>query len=183
MPLSSKDVRKLKVGDKVELSGTIFTARDKAHLYLLESSEFDEKLKNGVIYHCGPIVKKDGSSIRIISAGPTTSERLSLYAPEVIKKYSIKGIIGKGGMDKKTLMTMKKHGCVYLAAIGGMGAFIASSIKNVKAVYKEEFGMPEAIYEMDVEDMPLIVAMDARGNSIYDRVLKSSLREFEELIK
>jgi len=172
----------LKIGDKVELSGTLFTARDKAHLYLLESNGLKEKLKNGIIYHCGPIVKKELFGYKIISAGPTTSERLSLYAPEIIKKYKIKAIIGKGGMDKKTSQAMKKYGCVYFAAIGGIGTLIASSIKKVNNVYKEEFGMPEAIYELEVENMPLIVAMDTKGNSIYEDVLKSSKKEYRKLI-
>ena len=161
-------MRKLKTGDKVELSGVIFTARDKAHLYLLESRF--QKLENGIIYHCGPIVKDN----KVVSAGPTTSERLSLYAPDIIKKYRIKAIIGKGGMDNNTLKAMKEHGCVYLAAIGGAGALIASKIKSIKNIYKKEFGMPEAIYELEVENMPAIVAMDSKGNSIYENILKHS---------
>jgi len=172
----------LKVGDKVELSGTIFTARDKAHLYLLESDELKDKLNDGVVYHCGPIVKKGISGYEVVSAGPTTSERLSLYEPEVIKKYRIKGVIGKGGMDKNTLAAMRKHGCVYFAAIGGAGALIASSIKKVVNVYKEEFGMPEAIYELYVENMPLVVAMDTKGKSIYEDVLESSGKIHDKLI-
>ncbi len=182
MPLPEKEIRKLKVGDKIELSGTIFTARDKAHLYLLESDELKDKLKEGIIYHCGPIVKKGVFGSEVISAGPTTSERLSLYSPQVIKKYKIRAIIGKGGMDKKTLQAMKKYGCVYFAAIGGIGALTASSIKKVKNVYKEEFGMPEAVYELEIENMPLIVAMDARGNSIYEEVLRSSGKNYKRLI-
>lgn len=182
MPLSEREIKKLKIEDRIELSGTIFTARDKAHLYLLESDELKEKLTNGIIYHCGPIIKKGLFDYKIISAGPTTSERLSLYSPKIIKKYKIKAIIGKGGMDKKTSQAMKKHGCVYLAAIGGAGALIASAIKKVKNVYKEEFGMPEAIYELEVENMPLIVAMDAKGNSIYEDVLRSSGKNYKKLI-
>lgn len=182
MPLSEEKISKLKIGDKIELSGTIFTARDKAHLYLLKSDELKEKLRDGIIYHCGPIVKKELFSYKIISAGPTTSERLSLYAPEIIKKYKIKAIIGKGGMDKKTLQAMKKYGCVYLAAIGGAGALIASTIKKVKNIYKEEFGMPEAIYELEIENMPLIVAMDAKGNSVYEGVLESSEKIYKKLL-
>jgi len=166
--LEEKQVRELKIGDKVELSGIIFTARDKAHLYLLESRF--QKLENGIIYHCGPIVKDN----KVVSAGPTTSERLSLYAPDIIKKYRIKAIIGKGGMDNNTLKAMKEHGCVYLAAIGGAGALIASKIKSIKNIYKKEFGMPEAIYELEVENMPAIVAMDSKGNSIYENILKHS---------
>lgn len=176
--MSEENIRKLKTGDKVELSGIIFTARDKAHLYLLKSDEFKDRLLNGVIYHCGPIVKEN----RVISAGPTTSERLSLYAPEVIKKYKIRAIIGKGGMDESTLKAMKKFGCTYFAAIGGCGALIADSIKEVKGVYKEEFGMPEAIYELEVKDMPLIVAMDSKGNSIYDKVLESSWKKVRKMM-
>ena len=166
--MEEKQVRELKIGDKVELSGIIFTARDKAHLYLLESRF--QKLENGIIYHCGPIVKDN----KVVSAGPTTSERLSLYAPDIIKKYRIKAIIGKGGMDNNTLKAMKEHGCVYLAAIGGAGALIASKIKSIKNIYKKEFGMPEAIYELEVENMPAIVAMDSKGNSIYENILKHS---------
>ena len=147
----------------------------------MEKDELKEKLENGVIYHCGPIVKKR-LSYKIIAAGPTTSGRLSLYTPEVIKKYKIRAIIGKGGMDKGTLEAMKKHGCVYLAAVGGAGALIASKIKKVKAVYKEEFGMPEAIWELEVESMPLIVAMDAHGKSIYDDVLKDSGERLSKLL-
>lgn len=149
---------------------------------MLESGELKEKLSNGIIYHCGPIVKKGVFGNRVISAGPTTSERLSLYAPEVIKKYKIKAIIGKGGMDKRTLQAMKRYGCVYFAAIGGVGALIASSIKKVKNVYKEEFGMPEAIYELEIEDMALIVAMDSKGRSIYGDVLESSGKIHDKLI-
>lgn len=149
---------------------------------MLELDELKEKLSNGVIYHCGPIVKKELFGYKIVSAGPTTSERLSLYTPEVIRKYKIKAVIGKGGMDKKTSQAMKKYGCVYLAAIGGAGALIASFIKKVVNVYKKEFGMPEAIYELKVEDMPLIVAMDAKGNSIYGDVLKDSEEAYNRLL-
>ncbi len=164
------------------MSGTIFTARDKAHVYLLESKEFLHRLKDGVIYHCGPIVMKDDHGTKVISAGPTTSERLSLYAPDVIRKYRVRGIIGKGGMDKKTLMAMKKYGCVYFSAIGGIGALIAASVKGVKGVYKEEFGMPEAIYEIEIEDMPLMVAMDAKGDNLYEVVLRMSGKRLDRLL-
>ncbi len=182
MPLTEKKIRKLRVGNKVELSGIIFTARDKAHLYLLKTNDFKESLERGVIYHTGPIVKNALFGYKIISAGPTTSERLSLYAPKLIKKYKTRAIIGKGGMDKKTLQAMKRYKCVYLAAIGGAGALMASSIKKVKKVYKKEFGMPEAIYELEVENMPLIVAMDSRGNSVYKNVLESSEKSYRKLV-
>jgi len=172
--LREADIRTLKAGDKVELSGTIFTARDKAHLYLLGCDEMKDKLSGGVVYHCGPIIQKGDPGIRIISAGPTTSERMSLYAPQLLKKYRIRAMIGKGGMDSDTLDAMERYGCVYLAAVGGAGALIAASVRKVVNVYKEEFGMPEAIYALEVRDMPLIVAMDAKGNSIYENVLRIS---------
>lgn len=181
--MSKQDVNRLKVGDKVELSGTIFTARDKAHLYLLDSDGMKGMLSGGIIYHCGPIVRKGNQGYSIVSAGPTTSERMSLYAPDVIRRYAIKGIIGKGGMDKKTSEAMKKYGCVYLAAVGGTGALIASSIKRIANVYKEEFGMPEAIYELKVEGMPLIVAMDSKGSSIYDDILRISGKNKKKLME
>lgn len=146
---------------------------------MLESDELKDKFLNSVIYHCGPIV---ASGNKIVSAGPTTSERLSLYAPDVIKKYKLKAIIGKGGMDKKTLDAMKKYGCVYFAAIGGCGALVASAIKKIVNVYKEDFGMPEAIYELVVKDMPLVVAMDAKGHSIYEDVLELSREAYNKLI-
>jgi len=142
-----------------------------------------DKLANGIIYHCGPIINKENSEIKIISAGPTTSERLSMYAPEIIKKYKIKAIIGKGGMDNNTLQALKKYGCVYLAATGGAGALIANTIKKVKNIYKEtEFGMPEAIYELEVEKVPLVVAMDSRGDSIYENIFNDSQKKYKKLV-
>ncbi|HZX45368.1 MAG TPA: FumA C-terminus/TtdB family hydratase beta subunit [Candidatus Nanoarchaeia archaeon] len=174
--------RKMELGSRVMLSGSIFTARDKAHKFLLESDELKEEITGGVIYHCGPIVKRGFLSSKIVSAGPTTSERLSSFTPELIKKYKIKAIIGKGGMDDDTLAALKKYGCVYLAAIGGAGALIAERIRSVINTYKEqEFGMPEAIYELEVEDMPLVVAMDAKGNSLYKTVFLQSLSKKQNL--
>ena len=141
-----------------------------------------DRLANGIIYHCGPIIKKIENINKIISAGPTTSERLSIYSPEIIKKYRIKAIIGKGGMDENTLRAMKEFGCVYLAATGGAGAFIATKIIKIKNIYKEEFGMPEAIYELEVEKVPLIVAMDSRGNSIYENIFNDSQKKYKKLV-
>ena len=141
-----------------------------------------DRLANGIIYHCGPIINKENSEIKIISAGPTTSERLSMYAPEIIKKYRIKAIIGKGGMDENTLRAMKEFGCVYLAATGGAGALIATKIIKIKNIYKEEFGMPEAIYELEVEKVPLVVAMDSKGNSIYENIFNDSQKKYKKLV-
>ncbi len=167
------DFTKLKAGDKISLSGTIFTARDKAHLFLLEN-DFD-KIRNSIIYHCGPIIKDN----KVIAAGPTTSSRLNPYTPELIKKYNIRAVIGKGGMNKDVLSAMKGR-AVYFAAVGGAGLVYAKNM-NVKDVYKQEFGMPEAIWEFEVKDFPVIVAMDAHGNSIYENVLLKSRDVLESL--
>ena len=161
-----EDVTQLKVGDVVQLSGTIFTARDTAHKYVIE--EDFNKIRNAVIYHCGPIVKNN----KIVSAGPTTSARLNIYTPKLIEKYGIKAIIGKGGMGKETLEALKGN-AVYLSAFGGCGALYAECM-NVIGCDKKEFGMPEAIWKLEVKDMPLIVTMDSKGNSLYEEIRAKS---------
>ena len=164
----------LNVGDKINLNGTIFTARDKAHLFFLDEN-FD-KIKNGIIYHCGPIVK---DSV-VVAAGPTTSTRMNPFTPKLIEKYGIKAIIGKGGMDKGVLEALKGK-AVYFSAVGGAALVYARGM-NVKNVYKlEEFGMPEAIWELEVKDFPVICTMDSRGNSVYDDILGRSKKELELL--
>ena len=170
-----KEVLKLEIGDKVLLDGTIFTARDKAHEFLL-NNDF-EKIRNAVIYHCGPIIKDN----KVISAGPTTSTRMNAYTPELIEKYGIKAIIGKGGMNTKVLNALKGK-AIYLAAIGG-AAVIYAKASHVKALYKPEFGMPEAIWELEVKDFPVIVTMDSKGNSIYEDVYEKSKSAFLKLIQ
>lgn len=167
------DFTKLKAGDRFLLSGTIFTARDKAHLYLLENHL--EKITGSIIYHCGPIIKDS----EVIAAGPTTSSRLNAYTPKILEKYNLKAIIGKGGMDSTVLEALKGK-AVYFAAVGG-AALIYAKKMTVKAVHKAEFGMPEAIWELVVKDLPLIVAMDARGNSLYDEILESSKSILESI--
>ena len=169
------DFTKLNVGDKVLLNTTIFTARDKAHSFLLE--ENFQNIKEGIIYHCGPIVKDN----KVIAAGPTTSARLNPYTPEIIKKYNIKAIIGKGGMDKDVLEALKGK-AVYFSAIGGAALVYAISMK-IKNVYKEEFGMPEAIWELVVKDFPVIVTMDSKGNSLHDEILNNSRDELNKILK
>ena len=165
-PLKVEDILGLKVGDEILITGTIFCARDRAHEFFLKE-EF-EKIKGGVIYHCGPIIKDN----KVVSAGPTTSNRMSIFTPKLIEKYGIKAIIGKGGMDDSVKEALRGK-AVYLSAIGGAGALYADKIKVV-GVDKEEFGMPEAIWEFSVKEFPVIVTMDAHGNSVYDEVLKKS---------
>lgn len=174
MNIDEIDFTKLHVGDKLNLTGTIFTARDKAHLFFLD--ENFPQIKNGVLYHCGPIIKDNTA----IAAGPTTSNRISAYTPQVIEKYGVRAIIGKGGMDKSVLDAMKSK-AVYLAAVGGAAIVYAKAIK-VKNVYKlQEFGMAEAIWEFEVKDFPVIVTMDSHGKSIYDDVKNKSEEKLKKL--
>lgn len=174
-PLGLADIKKLNAGDMVLLSGTVFTARDRAHLFLLQN-DF-EKIKGGVIFHCGPLIK-DGKAV---SAGPTTSSRMNKYTPKIIEKQGIRAIIGKGGMDKSVLSALEGK-AVYFSAFGGAGAIYAKAIK-VKNVYNPEFGMPEAMWEFEVLDFPLMVSMDSKGKSLYDAVYKKSGKVFQKLIK
>lgn len=166
-PISEKDVRSMKAGETVYITGTIFTARDQAHKKGISDKPLE--LNGAVIFHCGPLVKKTASGWEVVSAGPTTSSRMNALQPEFIKTFGTRVIIGKGGMDGKVLEALKAQGCVYLAMTGGCGALAAARIKRVKSVkWLEEFGEPEALWEFEVEKFgPLIVAMDANGNSLY----------------
>lgn len=174
-PLSAEDIAQLKVGDEILLSGTIFTARDKAHKHILEN-DFS-KIANGIIYHCGPIVKEN----RIISAGPTTSSRMNPYTPKVIEKYAVRAIIGKGGMDSDVLRALRGK-AVYLSAVGGAGVLYAN-LMHLKNVFLSEFGMPEAVWELEVRDFPAIVSMDSHGNSLYEEIKTKSREKLLEMIK
>lgn len=177
-PLSEDDVRSLRCGDKVELSGTLVTARDAAHKYLIEGGASPCDLN--VIYHCGPIVKDN----TVLSAGPTTSIREEPYEAWVISKFGVRAVIGKGGMGDKTLKALKDYGCVYLSAIGGGGALVAKSIRKVKAVHMlEELGSPEAFWELEVEDLPLFVSMDSHGLSIHEKIKTQSHYRLGELVR
>jgi fumarate hydratase class I len=187
VPISDEEIRKLKVGDEVLLSGVIVTARDQAHKLMIEEKPdfIREYLKESVIYHCGPIVRKnDDGSWSFVSAGPTTSIREEPYQADVICEYNVRGVIGKGGMREKTLEGLKKCGAVYFHAVGGAGTLIANSVKQVKTVFKlEEFGSPEAFWVIEVEDFPVIVTMDSHGNSLHEKILEQSGKKVEELIK
>lgn len=183
-PLKEEEIKKLKIGDTVELSGTIYTARDMAHKFLVEKKPklFKKLLENSVLYHCGPIVRKKGGKWQVIAAGPTTSIREEPYEADVIKGYRIRAVIGKGGMGKKTQKALKKYGGVYLSAVGGAAVLLAKSIIKVSNVYKLEFGLPEAFWELEVKNMPLIVTMDGHGNSMHYDIEKTSKRQLKKLI-
>ncbi len=166
------DVSKLKAGDDILLSGIIATARDRAHEYLINNKV---DLQTNVIYHCGPIAKDK----KIVSAGPTTSYRMNNMQKKVIEKYGLKGVIGKGGMDTNIFSD-----CIYLAALGGGGAILANSILRVKKVLMlKEFGGAEAIWILEVRNFPVKVAIDIKGNNLYDRIKERSSIKYNQLIK
>lgn len=181
-PMTEEQVRKLKAGDIVLLSGTVFTGRDEVHKYLHKGGDL-EILRNGVIYHCGPVVLEEGGKYRIVAAGPTTSIREEPYQADVIKRYGVKAVIGKGGMGAKTLTACKEHGCVYLHAIGGAAQIYAQCVQNVPQVFlKEKFGSPEAVWEMQVKDFPAVVTMDAHGRSLHQEVSDESKAHLGEVL-
>ena len=172
-PLTEEQVRSLKVGDVVLVSGRMYTGRDAVHSYLMKH-EPPVDLRGSVLYHCGPVVVKDGDGWRVTAAGPTTSIREEPYQGEVIKRYGVRAVMGKGGMGAKTLAALKEHGAVYLNAIGGAAQFYAQSITAVDGVSLMEFGSPEAMWHLTVDGFPAIVTMDAHGNSLHKDIEQES---------
>jgi fumarate hydratase class I len=172
-PLSEDAVRRLRVGDLVLVTGVIYTARDAAHHYLVKhDSPVD--LRGQVLYHCGPVVLKEGETWRVTAAGPTTSIREEPYEAEIIRRNGIRVVMGKGGMGQQTLEALKQHGAVYLNAIGGAAQFYARCIEAVEGVDLLDLGPPEAMWHLRVKDFPAIVTMDASGNSLHTKVSDAS---------
>ncbi len=183
-PITEEQVRALKVGDPVSISGVVFTGRDAVHKYLHEGGELPEGvcLEGGVIYHCGPVVVRDAKGDwQVTAAGPTTSIREEPYQAGIMKKFAGRGVIGKGGMGPKTLDGCKENGNVYLHAIGGAAQVLAEHIVKVRKVYfLEEFGSPEAIWELEVDRFPAVVTMDSHGQSLHAKVAEASQAALEE---
>ncbi len=177
-PFTEAQVRALKVGEEVLISGIVFTGRDAVHKYLHEGGALPPgvSLRDGIIYHCGPVMMKQADgSYRCTAAGPTTSIREEPYQWQIIRDFGVRGVIGKGGMGEKTLAACKEHGCVYLHAIGGAAQVLAECVKRVRNVYfAEEFGSPEAIWELEIENFPAVVTIDAHGNSLHKEVMAAS---------
>ncbi len=167
-PLDNSTIEKLKAGDKVRISGILYTARDAAHKRLIEMVESGKNLpfdvKGQLLYYVGPTPAKPGQVIG--SAGPTTSYRMDTYAPTLIK-MGLKGTIGKGSRSKEVINAMKEYKAVYFAAVGGAAALIAKTIKKVEIIAFEDLG-PEAIRKMEVENFPAIVVNDTKGSDLYD---------------
>jgi fumarate hydratase subunit beta len=180
-PISKAAISRLKVGDEVAITGVLFTGRDAVHKYLHEGGQLPPgvNLKDGVLYHCGPVVIKDEEGKwKCVAAGPTTSIREEPYQWQVIRDLGLRGVIGKGGMGEKTLEACKKYGCAYLHAIGGAAQVLAQCIQRVPNVYlMDKFGAPEAIWEFEVVNFPAVVTMDAHGNSLHKEVFAASQAE------
>ena len=185
-PFTEEKIRALKLGDEVAITGTVFTGRDAVHKYLHDGGRLPPgvNLKNGILYHCGPVVIKDSQgNWKCVAAGPTTSIREEPYQWQVIRDLGLRGVIGKGGMGDKTLEACKQYGCVYLHAVGGAAQVLAECVKRVRNVYMmEQFGAPEAIWEFDVENFFAVVTMDSHGNSLHRDVLAASRAELAKYL-
>lgn len=167
-PLSKEEIKKLKAGDNVYITGIIYSARDAAHqrIYdaLVKNKEVPFTLKNNVIYYMGPTPAKEGKIIG--SAGPTTSSRMDKYTPLLLDR-GLAGMIGKGYRSKEVIDSMIKNKALYFAAIGGAGALLSKCIKKSKVIAYEDLGT-EAVHELYVENFPVIVAIDSDGNNLYE---------------
>ncbi len=186
LPVSEESIRNLKVGDFLELSGRMITGRDAAHKWLMEDyrEEVAPFMKDSVIYHCGPVVnQKDDGSWEFVAAGPTTSIREEPYQADVIARYGLRGVIGKGGMAGRTLAGLGNSGAVYLHAIGGAAQVLARAIPRVEKVFMlDEFGVPEALWVIEVDRFPVVVTMDSHGGSLHDKIDEVSKNKFNELL-
>jgi len=176
-PISEEDIRRLKVNDTIYITGTMVTARDQAHRRALELAKKGEKipidLKGLAVFHCGPIVKKEGDKWIAVAAGPTTSTRMDIFEDEFIKAFGVRAVVGKGGMGKRTTDAMQKYGAVYGAFTGGAAVLAARAIKNIQAVEWYDLGVPEALWIFEVQEFgPLTVSIDSHGNNLFEDVKK-----------
>ena len=172
-PISEEQIRSLNVGDIVLISGRMFTGRDAVHAHLMKHDP-PVDLRGSVLYHCGPVVSQEAANWTVKAAGPTTSIREEPYQAEILKRYGVRAVIGKGGMGGRTLAGLQESGAVYLNAIGGAAQFYARCIERVVGVSLLEFGTPEAMWHLEVRDFPAIVTMDAHGKSLHKDVEEGS---------
>jgi fumarate hydratase class I len=179
-PITEEQVRALKVGDVVLITGEMFTGRDAVHAHLMKNAP-PVDMRGSVLYHCGPVMLKQGEKWTVKAAGPTTSSREEPYQADIIRNYGVRVVIGKGGMGKKTLAALKDSGAVYLNAIGGAAQFYARSIDQVLGVHLLEFGIPEAMWHLHAHDFAAIVTMDAHGNSLHADVEAETGERLAEL--
>jgi len=183
-PFSEQVVRSLKAGQRVSLNGRLFTGRDRFHKYLAENHPSPVSLKDGAIYHCGPVItQREDGSWHVGAAGPTTSMREEPYMAKIISEQGVRLIMGKGGMGPETSKACQKYGCVYLQTTGGAAALLAQCIQRVETVYLlEEFGAAEAVWVFDVKNLEAVVGIDAHGNNLFDAVRQSSYAQLEKIL-
>jgi fumarate hydratase subunit beta len=181
-PFSEEKIRSLRVGDLVEINGLLFTGRDTVHKYLHDGNEPPVDLTDSMIYHCGPVVVREGEAWVVKAAGPTTSIREEPYQHEIIRKFHLRGVIGKGGMGSKTLEACRETGCAYFHAVGGAAQVLAARIVGVRGVHLMEFGSPEAIWEFEVRDFPVVVTMDSHGASLHRDLSEASGARLREIL-
>jgi len=174
LPIKKDEIKNLHIRDILYVTGKLFTARDEAHLMMLEKDKIPFNPSDMGLFHCGPLMKKEKGKWQVVSAGPTTSSRMEIFEDKFIEKYKINLIIGKGGMGSRTEKALKKHSGIYSAYTGGAGALAAEKIEEVEGVYwLEELGMPEAVWIFKVKEFgPIIVAIDSYGKSIYKELKK-----------
>jgi len=199
IPISDDVIRSFKVGDPVGLTGVMVTGRDTVHKWMIETfirktrppqgddlevyAAIKPILNGGVIYHCGPVVAGlDTKQYKFVAAGPTTSIREEPYQAEVMKHFNIRGVIGKGGMGAKTLKGCQEVPGVYFHAIGGAASLIAQTVQRVIGVHKYDFGVPEAMWVIEVKDFPVVVTMDAHGQSLHAVIERESHKVLEKLL-
>jgi fumarate hydratase subunit beta len=169
-PLEHRELLRLKAGDLVQMSGKIFTARDRVYARVARRARPPVSLRGEVVYHCGPLVRRAGKRYEVLSAGPTTSSRLDPMQLEFVRRTGVKALIGKGGIGREVARGLRKLGCIYLAFTGGAGVLAALAVKRVEGVYWRELGLTEALWVLRVEKFgPLVVATDLRGGNLYRR--------------
>lgn len=183
-PFASERVRSLEVGLPVRVTGRVFTGRDQVHRYLHEGGVSPVPLRDGAIYHCGPVVLRAGAGWRVVAAGPTTSSREEPYMADIIATHGVRVIIGKGGMGARTAEACARFGCVYLEAVGGAAQVLAACVKRVAGVHlADRFGTTEALWDLEVEGLPAVVSIDARGRNLHDRIEQESRRALKDLFE
>ena len=174
-PFSEAAVRDLRAGEVVQVFGRVFTGRDRLHKYLAEGGTCPVALRDGALFHCGPVVVPEGAGWRVVAAGPTTSVREEPYMADIIARHGVRVIIGKGGMGAATREACARHGCVYLQAVGGAAALLAQRIRRVEGVsLLEEFGAAEALWQLDVEAFEAVGGVDAHGCDLFEDVRRAS---------
>jgi fumarate hydratase class I len=182
-PFTETAVRALRAGEVVRVFGRVCTGRDRLHKHLAEGGACPVDLRDGALFHCGPVAVRAGEGWRVVAAGPTTSVREEPYMAQVIERFGVRVVIGKGGMGAATREACARFGCVYLQAVGGAAALLAQRIKRVADVhFLETFGATEALWALDVEGVEAVVGMDAHGRSLYDEVRDASAEALRRLI-